>query len=305
VGGTLRARFFHGDHVVLIALKLKLAVLAGALAAPVMMHAVAPTPVVDDTEFANLAPADFNYRMAGDFARAGRPVDPLHSTTRLSETLRIMKRQVTVAEYRQCIEASACPRIALADAGRDMPVVGVNWHDAEAYAIWRSKMTGLTYRLPTDREWTFAAAESVKDEVAPLIDPTDPAQAWIARYEAESARAGSLVLAPQPVGAFGRNSNGLLDVGGNVWEWTSSCFVRATLDGEGMRVTNTNCGVRVVEGAHRTYMTDFIRDPRTGGCAAGVPPANLGFRLVVVPRRSRMRAMVSEIFGRFLPISRV
>jgi len=36
-----------------------------------------------------------------------------------------------------------------------------------------------------------------------------------------------------------------------------------------------------VQGAHRTYMTDFIRDPRTGGCAAGVPPANLGFRLVV------------------------
>ena len=28
-------------------------------------------------------------------------------------------------------------------------------------------------------------------------------------------------------------------------------------------------------------MTDFIRDPRTGGCAAGVPPANLGFSLVV------------------------
>ena len=30
-------------------------------------------------------------------------------------------------------------------------------------------------------------------------------------------------------------------------------------------------------------MTDFIRDPRSGGCAAGVPPANLGFRLVVEP----------------------
>jgi hypothetical protein len=55
----------------------------------------------------------------------------------------------------------------------------------------------------------------------------------------------------------------------------------ATLDGASARVTNTNCGVRVVEGAHRTYMTDFIRDPRSGGCAAGVPPANLGFRLVV------------------------
>ena len=32
-------------------------------------------------------------------------------------------------------------------------------------------------------------------------------------------------------------------------------------------------------------MTDFIRDPRTGGCAAGVPPANLGFRLVIEDER--------------------
>jgi hypothetical protein len=57
--------------------------------------------------------------------------------------------------------------------------------------------------------------------------------------------------------------------------------VRVSLDGEREQITNTNCGVRVVEGAHRSYMTDFIRDPRSGGCAAGVPPANLGFRLVV------------------------
>jgi formylglycine-generating enzyme required for sulfatase activity len=140
-------------------------------------------------------------------------------------------------------------------------MVDVNWHDAQAYAGWMSRTTGLNYRLPTDQEWSFAAAESVRSEVAPLVDPSDPAQAWIARYEAESARAGSVVPAPQPVGTFGQNSNGLLDVGGNVWEWTETCFVRATLDGGPLRVTNTNCGVRVVQGAHRTYMTDFIRDP--------------------------------------------
>jgi hypothetical protein len=32
-------------------------------------------------------------------------------------------------------------------------------------------------------------------------------------------------------------------------------------------------------------MTDFIRDPKSGGCSAGVPPTNLGFRLVVEPAR--------------------
>jgi len=121
----------------------------------------------------------------------------------------------------------------------------------------------------------------VRDEALPLVDPADPAQAWIARYEAETSRGTPAVAKPQPVGAFGINSKGLADVAGNVWEWTETCFVRASLDGGNERVTNTNCGVRVVQGAHRTYMTDFVRDPRTGGCAAGVPPANLGFRLVV------------------------
>ncbi|WP_456662214.1 SUMF1/EgtB/PvdO family nonheme iron enzyme [Bradyrhizobium sp. LB13.1] len=93
-------------------------------------------------------------------------------------------------------------------------------------------------------------------------------------------------VGPQPVGAFDANSKGLVDVGGNVWEWTQTCFVRASLDRGTEHVTNTNCGVRVVERAHRTYMTDFIRDPRTGGCAAGVPPNNLGFRLVVESSKS-------------------
>jgi len=278
----------------LIAIKLKLAIAAGLLAAPVMMHLRVPARVATDTGFAEISPADFTYHVAGDFSRAGRPVEGPHSTTRLPGKLRIMKRQVTVAEYRRCVDAGACPRVALADVRPDMPMVGVSWHDAQAYAAWMGRTTGLNYRLPTDQEWSFAAAESVRDEAAPLVDPSDPAQAWIARYEAESVRAASVVLAPQPVGSFGRNSNGLLDIGGNVWEWTESCFVRAMLDGEAVRVTNTNCGVRVVQGAHRTYMTDFIRDPRTGGCAAGVPPANLGFRLVVEDRWPDMSGIVEN-----------
>ena len=284
----------------LVAIKLKFAIAAGLLAAPVVMHSLTPATVATDigfAEFAEIPPADFDYRMAGDFSRAGRPVESPNSTTRLSAKLRIMKRQVTVAEYRRCMNAGACPRIGSADARPDTPVVGVNWHDAQAYAGWMSRTTGLNYRLPTDQEWSFAAAESARSEVAPLVDPSDPAQAWIARYEAESARAASVVLAPQRVGTFGQNSNGLLDVGGNVWEWTDTCFVRATLDDGSLRVTNTNCGVRVVQGAHRTYMTDFIRDPRTGGCAAGVPPANLGFRLVIETGFPGMRGMVSNFFG--------
>ena len=279
----------------LVAMKLKFAVAAGILAGPIMATSLSPAAVKTDAELAKIVPAGFSYRVAGDFSRAGRPVEGPLRAARLSEKLSIMKRQVTVAEYSRCMAVGACPRLALPEARQDVPMVGVSWHDASAYAAWITAMTGVTHRLPTDEEWIFAAAQSVRDEVSPLIDPSDPAQAWIARYEAESARAKSVVVAPQPIGTFGKNSNGLLDVGGNVWEWTETCFVRATMDDRSMQVTNTNCGVRVVEGAHRIYMTDFIRDPRTGGCAAGVPPANLGFRLVVETGHPLLRGIVDNL----------
>lgn len=269
----------------LIVMKVKAAMLAGAVAAPILATAVAPTPQSDPDGVLRLASTSFSYRAAGDFSRNGRPVEGPLRELRPPADLVVMKRQVTTAEYARCVDEGACPRIGTSAGAPDLPIVGVSWHDASAYAAWLSRKTGVVHRLPTDEEWTFAAAEKARDEAMPLVDPTDPAQAWIARYEAESARDRPAATAAQPGGTFGTNSNGLDDLAGNVWEWTNSCFIRVSLDGGQERITNTNCGVRVVQGAHRSYMTDFIRDPRSGGCAAGVPPTNLGFRLVVETSR--------------------
>jgi len=269
----------------LLAMKIKVAITAAALASPVALT-IAPIAPIDDrtvnSEVTEIAAKAFQYRGAGDFSRDGKPADAPLRDERLAGSIRMMNRQVTSAEYGRCSEDGGCPRIPYARTMTDRPMVGVSWRDATAYAEWITKKTGLLHRLPTDEEWVFAAGEKARDEALPLVDPIDPAQAWIARYEAEADRARPFAVDPQPVGSFGRNENGLQDIGGNVWEWTNTCFLRMTIDPAGaVRVTNTNCGVRVVQGAHRTYMTDFIRDPRTGGCAAGVPPANLGFRLVV------------------------
>jgi len=235
-----------------------------------------------NSEITEIAAKPFPYRPAGDFSRDGRPAEAPLREARLATSIKIMNRQVTAGEYARCVDDGGCPKIPHASTIADRPMVGVSWRDATAYAEWLTNKTGLVHRLPTDEEWVFAAGDKARDEPLPLVDPIDPAQAWIARYEAEANRARPGALDPQPVGTFGRNDNGLQDIGGNVWEWTNTCFLRMTLEPTGAaHVTNTNCGVRVVQGAHRTYMTDFIRDPRTGGCAAGVPPANLGFRLVV------------------------
>ena len=48
-----------------------------------------------------------------------------------------------------------------------------------------------------------------------------------------------------------------------------------TIEDSTISETTHGCGVRVAEGQHRAYVTDFIRDARAGGCAAGVPPDEL------------------------------
>jgi formylglycine-generating enzyme required for sulfatase activity len=234
----------------------------------------------DRQAIVELHPGAVSYRMAGDFTRAGTQAEAPLVPVRFERSLSIMQHQVSAADYQRCVGEAACPALDRdVNVAIDLPAVQVSWHDADAYAAWLSRKTGEHYRLPTDEEWAFAAGSKFRDDGLP-VDDNDPSKRWITRYERESDRAADDSEA-HAFGSFGVNENGLLDTSGNVWEWTSTCFVRTALDDAGGAISrNSNCGVRVAEGQHRTYVTDFIRDARAGGCAAGVPPSNLGFRLV-------------------------
>lgn len=264
----------------ILTLKLKMAAVAAALASPLAIPAVidAADPAPADTDLVRLPAGTISYRLPGEFTRAGRPADAPVEALKL-DGLAIMKRQVTTAEYQACVAAGACAALAPAtQAAPDRPVVQVSWRDAQAYAGWLSRTAGAYWRLPTDAEWAYAAGDRFRDDALPETADPDPAKRWIARYEQESAREREADRKAQPVGHYGANDRGLLDVAGNVWEWTDTCYRRVALDAGGEETVN--CGIRVVEGRHRSYMTDFIRDPRSGGCAVGTPPSNLGFRLV-------------------------
>jgi len=274
----------------LIAFKLKLALacaagLAGPLAvAPLVSEIPHGRGTMAPQAMVELQPGAMAYRLAGDFTRAGRQAEAPRSTVRLVVPLAIMKHQVSAGDYQQCVDEGACrgldPGVVVA---ANRPAVQVSWHDASAYADWLSRKSGERYRLPSDEEWAFAAGSKFSDDGLP-VDAQDPARRWLSRYERES----ELPAADAQTHAFGRfgvNENGLSDLAGNVWEWTNTCFVRSVLDDAGRTIKrNSNCGVRIAEGAHRAYVTDFIRDARAGGCAAGTPPSNLGFRLVREPR---------------------
>jgi formylglycine-generating enzyme required for sulfatase activity len=255
-------------------------------------------------ETVEVAARTFAYRMAGDFQQAGRSVDAPVATITPTTSLHVMRTQVTVAEYNRCVASRACKPSPANQEASDRPVVKVSWEDAAAYAVWLSAQTAYSWRLPTDEEWAFFAGSRFRDDALSISDEADTASRWLARYQKQAERE-PFDQRTRPIGAFGANEYGVMDLSGNVWEWTKTCFTRQALDTEGKPLPSAtvNCGVRVAEGQHRAYVTDFIRDASTGGCAAGAPPSSLGFRLVrdeapanVIPRLKRMVVRLNEWF---------
>jgi formylglycine-generating enzyme required for sulfatase activity len=258
------------------------AVAASGLADRLQQQDLSELPAVRIT---TLRPGSFTHPRPGEFLKVGLPAAAPQVLVEGARPLEIMTYQVSHAEYVECVTAGECEAPDTRAAG-DVPVTGVSYLDATAYARWYSKVTGESWRLPTDEEWARAAGERFRADMEPLEgDPLNPARGWLSSYQREVKLARKANPQPRERGAFGANAVGVFDIAGNVWEWTSTCYARTALSavGEGVDSTVENCGVRVVEGFHRTYMSDFIRDGKSGGCAVGLPPDNLGFRLVRNP----------------------
>ena len=108
----------------------------------------------------------------------------------------------------------------------NQPVVGVNWWEANAYCSYltsRMRQAGeLDARkrvsIPNEWEWERFARGVNDRRVFPWGSDEDTASRAHTRFD------GLDLDAATPVGSFplGRTCDGLLDVGGNVWEWTSS-----------------------------------------------------------------------------------
>lgn len=134
----------------------------------------------------------------------------------------IDRTEVSVATYRDCVAAGVCSE-AVAEGkcnfvlpGHERhPINCVDWHQAEAFCSWRGG------RLPTELEWERAARGTTGDRFPWGDAPVDCTRAVIDDGSGNACGSGDTTLdvGSRPAGA---SAEGVLDLIGNVWEWTSS-----------------------------------------------------------------------------------
>ncbi len=117
------------------------------------------------------------------------------------------------------------------------PAITMSFHAAEVYCEWLSKVTGKTYRLPTEAEWEYACRAGTGTPYFFAGDPGDytskgwkrvlisPTTEVISDYAIYALNSHSKTHEPSEVKP---NPFGLLNMPGNVWEFCSDWYATDT-----------------------------------------------------------------------------
>lgn len=160
------------------------------------------------------------------------------------------------------------------------PVVQVSYHDAAAYCAWAGK------RLPTEAEWEFAARGGLEGKTFSWgDDPITPARANVWQGEFPLRNTGEDGhLGTAPVGRYPPNGYGLVDMAGNVWEWTADRFEASALDPS----VAPGAEERVIRGGSFMCHASYCAGYRTAARMHATPATSLmntGFRCAADVRR--------------------
>jgi formylglycine-generating enzyme required for sulfatase activity len=176
-------------------------------------------PLIDDEvpEWVEIPAGEF--WMGNDTGHAREK--PLHRL--YLDTFWIARTLVTNAQYRLFVEVTGYRSLSHWSVDKiplgweQHPVVNIAWDDAIAYCHWLSKIAGQVISLPSEAEWEKAARGHEDEREYPWGDAFDPKRA-------NTKEAGIRQTSPVTRFSYGASPYGVLDMSGNVWEWTRSLW---------------------------------------------------------------------------------
>jgi formylglycine-generating enzyme required for sulfatase activity len=184
----------------------------------------------------------------------------------------IARVPVTVDQWRSYADAGGIAYQT--DEPGSHPVDGVTWSAATDFCRWAAAELGLPVRLPEEVEWE-RAARGDDARTYPWGDRFDPALANLAEHGVGHALpVGSL---PRGAGPFG-----VLDLAGNVDEWTSTVYgPYADAPADVSSVEDWAADPHVTRGGDYRHHRDLARCARRH--AVYPPRTGAGLRLAVTP----------------------
>jgi formylglycine-generating enzyme required for sulfatase activity len=166
----------------------------------------------------------------------------------------------------------------------DLPVESVTWYEAMEFCERLSRLTGRTYRLPTDAEWEYACRAGTETEFAhgdtvslPLVN--------IDHHGNHGDAPGGYRRRTTPVGSLpNANAFGLYDMHGNVFEWCLDPFHEhyrgAPADGSSWE-DGPPSAFRVLRGGSWRWVAYYARSAYRRRLSPDSWGNDLGFRVVV------------------------
>jgi formylglycine-generating enzyme required for sulfatase activity len=156
----------------------------------------------------------------------------------------------------------------------DHPVVNVSFEDANAYCRWLSQITGRCYRLPTEEEWEKAARGGMPEtRCYPWGDEWLPG---VCNTQEEGLNATTSVHKFEKIN---QSPWGVIDMVGNVWEWTASPYERHPASTH--KILPYGLHYRVVRGGSWRNSCREARISCRGRYKPNIRRSYLGFRIAM------------------------
>ncbi|WP_414551644.1 formylglycine-generating enzyme family protein [Anabaena sp. CCY 0017] len=205
------------------------------------------------------------------------------------------KYPVTQAQWRVVAKFKQVERPLEADPslfkGDDLPVENISWDEAVEFCARLSKVTGKTYRLPSEAEWEYACRAGTTtpfhfgETITPELGNFD------GNYTYASAPKGEYREKTTPVGSFKlANAFGLYDMHGNVYEWCADLwhdnYNGAPNDGGAWLSKNDNDNRRLLRGGYWLYYPRYCRSAFRNRYEPDSRDDAIGFRVVVSAART-------------------
>ena len=190
-------------------------------------------------EMVKVEAGSFNMGATPEMENPNEDEKPVHRVT-LTNNYYIGKYEVTQALWKIVMGSNPSN-----SKGDNLPVEKVSWNDCQKFISKLNKLTGKSFRLPTEAEWEYAARGGNKSRGYQYSGSNTIGD--VAWYDGNSGSKTHAVGTKQP------NELGAFDMTGNVWEWCQDWFNRYSSSPQTNPIGAVSGSCRVYRGGSCCY----------------------------------------------------